>query len=316
MPQFERPWSSSFQDQASSICPITGTTLIMFLLAFDKYKSAISKLKNVAINNLFARSVVERHVDGKVYVDNILSPNAFYVVHPYGMSLLYGIVTDDYLQSHLKSYFLGINGFRKNDEFLQVFPTEIENRIDEILGNNLYVHDLENQQYRSECTVVKHKRVNFKFNRLKFRKFLSKIDLNKFQFSPVNTSLFNETQGSVVPNQFWDHATDFSRSGVGFSLAYKNHPVAIAFSSFVHDQMLELGMETKPEYRRRGFASIVSAKLITYCLERGLEPVWSCRFGNHGSYSLALKLGFEPIAYLPYYELLSPNEDDREKIPQ
>jgi L-amino acid N-acyltransferase YncA len=67
--------------------------------------------------------------------------------------------------------------------------------------------------------------------------------------------------------------------------------------------MLELGMETEPEFRRKGFASIITAKLIDYCLERDLEPIWACRDGNKASYNLAVKLGFEPVAYLPYYEL-------------
>ncbi len=62
-------------------------------------------------------------------------------------------------------------------------------------------------------------------------------------------------------------------------------------------------METLQEYRRKGLASIICAKLIDYCLDNGLEPVWSCRESNAGSYYLALKSGFEPVASLPYYEL-------------
>jgi hypothetical protein len=37
----------------------------MKLLPLDDYNLAIPKLKEVAINNLFARSVVEKHVDGR-----------------------------------------------------------------------------------------------------------------------------------------------------------------------------------------------------------------------------------------------------------
>ena len=76
----------------------------MKLLPLHDYKLAIPKLKEVSINNLFARSVVEKHVNGNVYVDNIVSPKAFYVIHPYGMSLLYGDISDDFLQSELKDY--------------------------------------------------------------------------------------------------------------------------------------------------------------------------------------------------------------------
>jgi GNAT superfamily N-acetyltransferase len=276
----------------------------MKLLPLNDYKLAIPKLTEVTINNLFARSVVEQHVDGKVYVDNIATPKAFYVIHPYGMSLLYGDVSDDFLQSELKDFLLDRNGLRKASEWLQIFPSELENRIDMILGKKLTISDSGTYRDNSGDAVVKHKRINFKFNLQKFEQFRCKIDLNEYSFCDVDIDLYNETNGSVVPKKFWNNASEFLMHGVGFSLMVEDQAVAIAFSSFVHDEMLELGMETKSEYRRRGFASIISAKLVEYCLEKGLEPVWACRQGNHGSYNLAIKLGFEPIACLPYYELL------------
>lgn len=277
----------------------------MKLLPPDNYKLAIPKLREVAINNLFARSVVEKHVDGKVYVDDISNPKVFYVIHPYGMSLLYGNISDEFLQSELKDYLLGCNGLRKTCEWMQVFPSELENGIDTILGNKLRIFDHNKDINNSGYAVVKHTRVNFMFNPQKFEQFKSKINLGEYCFCNVDAALYNETIGSVVPNKFWNNASEFLMRGVGFSLMAEGQTVATAFSSFIHDKMLELGMETKSEYRRRGFASIVSAKLIEYCLERELEPVWSCRQGNLGSYNMALKLGFEPVSCLPYYELLT-----------
>ena len=60
----------------------------MIELEIKDYSKAVEALKKVQINNLFARAVVENHVSGKVYVDNPDNPTTFYVVHPYGMSLL------------------------------------------------------------------------------------------------------------------------------------------------------------------------------------------------------------------------------------
>ena len=88
----------------------------MFLLAKNNYNLAASKLKDVAINHFFARSVVEHHVEGKVYVDDLSTPNSFYVLNPYGMSLLYGNVSHRFLNSQLKGYLLGTSGLRKADE--------------------------------------------------------------------------------------------------------------------------------------------------------------------------------------------------------
>ena len=195
--------------------------MVMFLLAKNNYNLAASKLKDVAINHLFARSVIDHHLEGKVYVDDLSTPNSFYVLNPYGMSLLYGNVSHRFLNSQLKGYLLGTSGLRKSDEFLQIFPQELENRIDATLGKDLQIHDIESELNYPDHLVVKHKRVNFKFNRFKFEHFLSGVDIEKFEFIPIDKTLFDHIKGSVVPNKFWDCANDFCTYGVGLSLVYK-----------------------------------------------------------------------------------------------
>lgn len=275
----------------------------MYLLPPNEYQCAVARLKEMPINNLFARSVVEGHVDGKVYVDSIAHPRAFHVVHPYGMSLLYGEVDDEFLESETRDYLLGSNGARTTVEWLQVYPSQLESRIDKMLGGELRIIDDTENCDRNDHPVVKHKRVNFKFNRNKYDQFRSRIDLGDYRFMKVDESLYHGAHGSVVPKKFWNKASEFLRLGVGFALMMQGQAVAIAFSSFIHDHLLEIGLETRSDYRRRGFAGIVSARLVDHGLERGMEPVWSCRRGNQGSYHLAVKLGFEPVAQLPYYEL-------------
>jgi RimJ/RimL family protein N-acetyltransferase len=151
--------------------------------------------------------------------------------------------------------------------------------------------------------VIKHKRINFRFVPKKYARARKDLNLKAHDFKRIDENMFSNISGSVVPKKFWDGASDFRQKGIGFSLLKNGRIAASSFSSFVHDNMLELGMETEPEFRRKGFASIITAKLIDYCLERDLEPIWACRDGNKASYNLAVKLGFEPVAYLPYYEL-------------
>jgi GNAT superfamily N-acetyltransferase len=151
--------------------------------------------------------------------------------------------------------------------------------------------------------AVRHERVNFVFNPAKYHQYRSEIDLGAFCFRNLDGILYEATDGAVVPKKFWNSAPEFAARGVGFALMLAGQAVAVSFSSFIHEGMLELGMETKPEHRKKGLGGVVCARLIDHCLEGGREPVWSCRRGNEGSYRLALKLGFEPIATLPYYEL-------------
>ncbi len=276
----------------------------MILLSPDNYSVAEGLLSIVEINSFFALSVIKHHVKGKIFVDNVTEPNCFYVLHPSGMSLLFGKVSNAFLTSSLKRYLLGKTSLRKSDESLQVFPANLEKRIDAVLGNELCeIETVKNQDY-SAYSVVKYKRINFSFNLEKFEAVLGNLEIEASIFKKIDKTLYKGFTGVVVPNGFWDSADDFQSSGTGFALIYNDQPAAVAFSSFQHHGILELGVETKAEFRNRGLATIVCAKLILHCLQEGYEPVWSCRLGNNGSYNLALKLGFEVVASLPYYELL------------
>ena len=78
----------------------------------------------------------------------------------------------------------------------------------------------------------------------------------------------------------------------------------MAFSAWVFDDVLEIGIETRPEARRRGLAILACAALIRYALARGLEPVWSAHSENKPSHVLAARLGFKETRRLPYYRLV------------
>jgi hypothetical protein len=81
----------------------------MRILPRDRYSIAEEQIKKVQINNLLARSVIEKHVTGSIFVDNILDPHTFYVVHPYGMSLLFGDHTNKEFNNQFKSYALNLD---------------------------------------------------------------------------------------------------------------------------------------------------------------------------------------------------------------
>lgn len=109
--------------------------------------------------------------------------------------------------------------------------------------------------------------------------------------------------GKVVPGVFWANVDRFLEIGTGFAAIADDRPVALAFSSFVTTQQLELGIETLREYRGKAFATSACAALINYCFEKHLEPVWACRLENTASHRLAKRLGFVPIRHLPYFRL-------------
>ncbi|GAA0774758.1 hypothetical protein GCM10008908_25150 [Clostridium subterminale] len=53
---------------------------------------------------------------------------------------------------------------------------------------------------------------------------------------------------------------------------------------------IDITIETKPEYKRKGLALACASKVILECMERGLYPQWDA--SNLLSVSLAQKLGY------------------------
>ena len=263
----------------------------MHSLPQEHYQLVAEQLKDVTINCLFARSVVEQHVSGKVLVDRYPNPRVFHIVHPYGMSLLLGDVGDEQVYNSISDYLLGLNPLKTSAEMLQVFPLTLEDIVDEML--------LEKPAF----DVMKHQRVNFKFNPQRYEQFRKTVSLADYELCVMDAEIFDGTDGTVVPKRFWNNAREFMERGKGFSLLQNDQPVASAFSAFVHENMLEMGMETHAKMRNRGFAKIVCTRLIDYCLANSLEPVWACKSGNKKSYNLAGKLGFESHQLLPYYQV-------------
>ena len=82
------------------------------------------------------------------------------------------------------------------------------------------------------------------------------------------------------------------KNGFGFCVLHNGIPASWAFSAAVSDDEVDIGVETAPDYRHMGLASIAANQMIRCCFEEHKRPVWSCDEGNSASRKLAEKLGF------------------------
>ena len=83
---------------------------------------------------------------------------------------------------------------------------------------------------------------------------------------------------------------DFLSRGVGVAILHGGVFVSGASSYSVYDGGFEIEIDTKPEYRRQGLATVCAAKLILTALERNLYPSWDAF--DLRSVALAEKLGY------------------------
>ena len=67
----------------------------------------------------------------------------------------------------------------------------------------------------------------------------------------ADRATYQDMKGSVVPMYFWENAEHFYNNGIGSSLFYEDKFASTAYSAFIHDNLLEIGIETTEEYRGR-----------------------------------------------------------------
>lgn len=240
-------------------------------LAPDDYDRLVPALEALEMNTLFAGAVLARRAPGRVLVDSDVA----YVIHAYGMSLLFG-PCDAAVAAEV------VARRRTADEWLQVAPAAWAEAI------------------AGGPRVESHTRVNFQFSPEAYR--VRRLAFPEHRARRADRADF-ERAGSVVPRAFWRTADELAARGAAFAVDVDGELAAMAFSAFVTDTQLEIGIETAPRHRGRGLATVACAALIDHCLARGLEPVWACRLENTASHRLAEALGFEPARHLPYFRL-------------
>ena len=186
----------------------------MIVLDKSKYLKVRIALNEVGINNLFARAVVEGHVNGTVNVDNAENPTSFYVRHPYGMSLLFGVTTNQVFNSWLFAHALNLFRTRDRFEWLQAYPEKWNEQI--ATQWQEYLIKAEENTEGINTLVEVNTRVNFKFN----KEVRADAAQGKARLTPHQVSLLHvgKRKGLVaffrgVDKLLFDRNVDFTQRG-------------------------------------------------------------------------------------------------------
>lgn len=112
--------------------------------------------------------------------------------------------------------------------------------------------------------------------------------------SPVNTLVDSETWLSVSFEEF----EEMLNRKIRFCVFCEKEIVCMTDSEDLPGKPMNtvsLGIQTLPEHRRKGYASIACAASIKYHLHQMLKPLWQCDKNNAASEALAVKLGFKYV---------------------
>ena len=140
--------------------------------------------KRGRFNHFFAHWVVEQKIDGLIYADSSDAPKSFYIVHPYGMSLLLGNWGNGNFNIQLIDYLLNTSRLRDRIEWMQVYPEDWDTQLPKLLGNQLLTKKQKDAGDFLKTELVKieeHTRVNFKFNIDKYAEFEANHLVERFE---------------------------------------------------------------------------------------------------------------------------------------
>lgn len=115
----------------------------------------------------------------------------------------------------------------------------------------------------------------------------------EYTLHPVDEGIFHDCKKADWSKDFVSQFPDwetYQRVGLGVVIKRDGCIVSGASSYSAYAGGIEIEIDTKQEYRRKGLALISGAKLILQCLDRGLYPSWDAQ--NMWSVSLAEKLGY------------------------
>ncbi|BBF44900.1 acetyltransferase, GNAT family [Lachnospiraceae bacterium KM106-2] len=139
------------------------------------------------------------------------------------------------------------------------------------------------------------------FNRERLQQFIDGLD-SEYEVKMIEGDLFIQAKqnhwSADLCSQFPSYE-EYKEKGIGAVVVHKGEIVSGASSYTVYKEGIEIEIDTREDYRRKGLAAACGAKLILACLDRGLYPSWDAQ--NLGSVALAEKLGYhmdhEYVAY-------------------
>lgn len=114
----------------------------------------------------------------------------------------------------------------------------------------------------------------------------------EYELKEMNKELLVKIHGTIVPSLFWKQNNEFLKKGKGYCISCGDDIVSWAFSAAVSTKEIDIGIETNPNYKKKGLGMIVASKMIQYTLEQGKNPVWACHYKNIASEKMAESLGF------------------------
>ncbi len=130
------------------------------------------------------------------------------------------------------------------------------------------------------------------FDREKLKAYIERLPAG-YVLRRINEELFHRVLKEEWSRCFcseFEKYEDYAEYGLGFVVLDGDQIISGASSYTVYNSGIEIEIDTREDYRRKGLALVCASKLILECLDRNLYPSWDA--ANRESVALSEKLGY------------------------
>lgn len=150
------------------------------------------------------------------------------------------------------------------------------------------------EYFKTKQDVIVEKRYLFKY--FQNEEIVEPILPVGYELKEIDHHLLEKITGRITPALFWKRENDFLEKGKGYCITCDSDIASWAFSAAISSKEIDIGIETRPQYKQQGLGRIVAQKMIQYSIGQGKEPVWACHYKNAASEKMAEKLGFVKVS--------------------
>jgi GNAT superfamily N-acetyltransferase len=267
-------------------------------LKYTEYEKAKPFFKGLQLNLLLC-SILEKNSPAQIWIDDSLKPKSFF---------LWDKANNVFYPS----------GYENNDEFNNQLGTLIKHHILPELRkrNRLYWRVQVPSDYWIPKLQILFEGINHTKRRHRLYIYENRTFSNWRKDMPAGFCIEEIDQGllySQLKNinlvieeiqMMWPSIDRFMEVGFGFCLLARNEVVSWCTAEYVSSKKCGIGIETIPEYRNRGFATLTANAFIDYCICSGITPHWECDIDNVGSVRVAEKVGFMKVMDYDVYSAI------------
>lgn len=210
---------------------------------------------------------------GKAYVKNANKPECAQLV--VGDFCFFGGKPEIELVKHIPEEF--------TSEFILMISSSAawESMIEQVWGNK--AERLERFAIKKEGDIFDRQKLQSYIDRLSTEYELRMIGKKEYEM------IMKEEWARDLCAVFSDYE-EYEKLGIGAVILHNGQVAAGASSYAVYQDGIEIEIDTKEAFRKKGLATVCAAKLVLECLDKGLYPSWDAH--DLRSVALAEKLGY------------------------